>query len=89
MAKKPRKLYHVSYFEPGAEPKFFVFERRPAAIKHIKDRFYALQDTGDRLRRVSIKPVIYALEPDCDNTGERVTEKNYPYFYHWILAEIG
>jgi hypothetical protein len=53
------------------------------AKKIIKDKFYEIHDTGDRLRKVAAN--IFVLEPDYENTGEKATADNYKHFYHWIV----
>ncbi len=53
------------------------------AKKIIKDKFYEIHDTGDRLRKVAAN--IFVLEPDYENTGEKASADNYKHFYHWIV----
>ena len=55
------------------------------ALKIIKNAFYDIHDTGDRLRRVA--PNIFVMEPDYENTGERATIDNYDSMYHWIVKQ--
>lgn len=53
------------------------------AKKIIKDKFYEIYDSGDRLRKVA--PNIFVLEPDYENTGEKASADNYEHMYHWII----
>lgn len=55
------------------------------AKKLIKNSFYDLRDTGDRLKKVG--PMTYALEPDYDNTGDLATPDNYKHMYHWVIKK--
>ena len=85
--KKPMKIYQVSCFSPETDQVgYVVFEKRPAALRYIKEQFWDQLDTGDRLRR--IKPNIYVHEEDYECTGERDTADNYKHMYYWTLDEI-
>ena len=55
------------------------------ALEIIKQAFYDIYDTGDRLRRVA--PNIFVMEPDYENTGERATIDNFDSMCHWIVKQ--
>lgn len=84
--KKITKIYRVTYYPPERSPTVTEFDKRPAALRYIREQFWDMLDTGDRLRRV--KPGVYVLEDDYEATGERATADNYLHMYHWTLDEI-
>jgi len=83
-ARQDARNYKVIFVEPdGVAQDLGNVNSLADATKLIKNKFYDIFDTGDRLRKVA--PHIFALETDYTNTGVRVTPDNYKYFYHWIV----